>query len=177
MLRNIYVDYQYFLQGCELYSLHLVCRVPGGILGQYIFLLLLPSLTVFCHLSGLAPGLNVEGLQLLKCWHSPFIYVLYYSGGYTALSADDGKADDNDDWLNSADDDEWEKNWNASVNDNKPSTGSSMAAAASAKPAATSNPNDFEAYNPLSKVAAKPKTKTSDDDLWDLLNNWCISIL
>ena len=84
-------------------------------------------------------------------------------GGYTALSSDDTKPDD--DWLNAADDDEWERNWNAQV------SRGARPAAAKPKPAATSNPNDFEAYNPLAKVKAKPKTKTSDDDLWDMLNN------
>ena len=67
-----------------------------------------------------------------------------------------------------ADDDEWEKNWNAQVGG---ASESSSAKASSSQPAKSSNPNDFEAYNPLSKVAAKPKPKSNDDDLWDMLNN------
>ncbi|XP_067928981.1 ADP-ribosylation factor GTPase-activating protein 1-like isoform X2 [Watersipora subatra] len=90
--------------------------------------------------------------------------------GYTALGSDDLETDD---WLN-ADDDEWEKNWNAQVgggNAASSSLSSSAAPRANVQPPSSSNPNDFESYNPLAKVTAKPKAKSNDDDLWDMLNN------
>lgn len=94
---------------------------------------------------------------------------MFYSiGGYTALGSNDLETDD---WLN-ADDDEWEKNWNAQVGGgNAASSSSSAAPRADVKPPTSSNPNDFESYNPLAKVTAKPKAKSNDDDLWDMLNN------
>lgn len=90
------------------------------------------------------------------------------AGGYTALGTDDTEGDN---WLDAEDDDEWERNWNAQVTSGTAAGGAGSAALAEIKPqpVAASNPNDFESYNPLSKVAAKPKS--ADDDLWDMLNN------
>lgn len=96
------------------------------------------------------------------CRHAGWVLFFYITDNsdFTELDADTNE------WLN---DEDWEKNWNQQV------SGSSSKASAinSSKPATShrSNANDFESYNPLSSVTAKPKTKTSDDDLWDLLNN------
>lgn len=98
-------------------------------------------------------------------------WTLYPAVGYAPLTTEDTGGDD--DWLN-ADDDQWEKNWNAQVSgaDNGAAATTSVTKSKS-QPASASNPNDFESYNPLSKVTAKPasKPKSNEDDLWDLLNN------
>lgn len=62
----------------EVHVLHLVWRIPSGILRHYVFFLLLPSLLIFCHLSCRTPELNVAGLQLLKCRASAFSEVIIY---------------------------------------------------------------------------------------------------
>lgn len=99
--------------------------------------------------------------------NADWCYKCSHVGSYTALGSEDPGEDD---WLN-ADDDEWEKNWNSKVNSSGSTSSSAAGQPAAAQPVVPSNPNDFESYNPLSKVAAKPKSKTSDDDLWDMLNN------
>lgn len=72
-----------------------------------------------------------------------------------------------DNW---ADDDEWERNWNEQVEGaGSTAVKSRTVGAKSSGPSASINVNDFESYNPLSSVKAKPKS--ADDDLWDLLNN------
>ena len=57
---------------CDL--LDLGCRIPSGILRQYVHLLLPPPLPIFCPLCSLFPGLNSEAAQLSKGRHSPGLF-------------------------------------------------------------------------------------------------------
>jgi len=80
---------------------------------------------------------------------------------------------DSDDWLN-ADDDQWEKNWKEQVGGSQAESPAAMPVLSAATAAPRNvNPNDFESYNPLSKVSSKStsKPKSNDDELWDMLNN------
>lgn len=114
----------------------------------------------------------IQGKQQLVADHY-YLYVelcLNLTGASNFAEFDPADSGNND-WV---DDDEWEKNWDEQVSGTtKPTTTSvpttktttaKQPATASKKPA-----DDFEAYNPLSNVKAKPKS--NDDDLWDLLNN------
>ena len=62
------------LQLAKLDLLDLGCRIPSGILRQYVHLLLPPPLPIFCPLCSLFPGLNSEAAQLIKGRHSPGLF-------------------------------------------------------------------------------------------------------